>query len=254
MTCSTVGQSARTAPSSGAICTARRRRTVPSATMTAHGPRVLQPRGNCIGREAGEQRHEHGAEAGDRVHRDHCFGDHGQEQRYRVAATDAQAAQPLGCAAHRIVEFGIGQRAGGAVLGLVDDGRTTGRRGVGGPAVDAAVDDVQGAADEPVGVLDACGQVDDPVVGRPEPQAEVLDDRIPVPADVGDRSRPQLGQPGDAMRAGQPGDVGVVDVVLGRGPGVVRHGQPLGIPSMRSATMFRWMNVEPPAMAVPRAW
>ncbi|OLM08882.1 hypothetical protein Ae707Ps1_5829 [Pseudonocardia sp. Ae707_Ps1] len=23
---------------------------------------------------------------------------------------------------------------------------------------------------------------------------------------------------------------------------------------MRSATMLRWMNVEPPAMAVPRAW
>ena len=28
----------------------------------------------------------------------------------------------------------------------------------------------------------------------------------------------------------------------------------LGMPSIRSATMLRWMNVEPPAIAVPRAW
>ena len=30
--------------------------------------------------------------------------------------------------------------------------------------------------------------------------------------------------------------------------------QRLGMPRIRSATMLRWMNVEPPAMAVPRAW
>jgi hypothetical protein len=31
-------------------------------------------------------------------------------------------------------------------------------------------------------------------------------------------------------------------------------GQFLGILSIRSATMLRWMKVEPPAIAVPRAW
>ena len=71
---------------------------------------------------------------------------HGQAERDAVARFEAEGAESVGDLVGLGVDLVEGSGAGGAVLGFPDAGDAVG----GGPAVQAVVGDVEGAAGEPL--------------------------------------------------------------------------------------------------------
>ena len=202
------------------------------------GGGVPQPGGDGGGGEAGKQRNHHRPDAGYRIGGDHGLRRHGQEDRHGVALADATLAQARPGPGHLPVQFGIRQLADATGLVLVHDGHRIG--GLGGPAAQADVGDVEPAAGEPFREGRPAGQVHRPVVRLGEADAEVRDDLVPEGSDVLDGAGPQLVGGADFEGAHQACDVRVLEVVL-RGVPDVGHFQLLGMPRMRSATMLRWM-------------
>ena len=182
------------------------------------GVRVLEPRGDRGRREAGEERDHHRPDARDGVRRDHRLRRHRQVDRYGVALADATSTQSRPDPGDLVVELGERQPPRGPVLGLVDDRGSAGR-GV-PPAPQGCLGDIDGAAGEPLGVLDAAGEVHHSRVQGAELDAEIVHDDVPERADVRHRPGPQLVRGGDTEGAHQPGHIGVIQVVPGRVPGI----------------------------------
>ena len=103
------------------------------------------------GREPREHHAVHRAQPGARQHRDDRLGHHRHVDRHPVTGPQAEVGQRVGGAAHLVLEFGVGDRAG-VVHRLTDpvDRHAVAVAGL-DVAVDAVVRDVELAADEPLG-------------------------------------------------------------------------------------------------------
>ena len=180
---------------------------------------VIEPRRDRAGPEAAEERHDDRSQLGDREQRDRRLGDHGQEDADRVPGLDAQLLQRPGQPADLAVQLGVGQPADLARLALPDQGHLVGL-GVGAadPAVQAGLDDVDLPVDEPARPLGPSGLVEDLVVVAVEGDAEVVDDRIPEPLRILDRTLLQRLQAADAVPSHERRQPGPLDHLGGRRP------------------------------------
>src|SRR4029453_8181042 len=100
---------------------------------------------------------------------------------------------------------------------LPDDGGLAPAAGI-HVTVHAVVGEVQAATREPRGPLDAARGVEHARVSRAPAQAEILDNGVPVPLEVGDRAALQLFQCGDAVRLHEPRDARLLEMLLARPP------------------------------------
>ncbi len=231
------------------------------AAATAHrtvgdddcdGAGILDSRRDRGGGEAREERDDDRAQRRDGVTGDHGCRNHGQEQGDRVSSLHTEGAKARCDMLHLVLQVAVGEDRGCAVLGDVRHRFRV--RVIALPPRDAGIDDVEAGAHEPLGVFDPGTKVEHPGVRRAKGQLQVVHDRIPVPADIGDGCPAQLVEGAQPVGRAEPGHVGAVDVLRRRRPRVFGHERLLGMASMRSAMMLRWMKVDPPAIAVPRDW
>jgi hypothetical protein len=124
----------------------------PAAVGRDHdaGGRVVDAGAQALRAEPAEDDGVHGADAGDRQHRDDGLGDHRQVDRDAVAGDHAEVDEGVGGALHLGRELGVGEVAGVARLALPVQGHAVAvsREHV---AVEAVVRDVEAALGEPAG-------------------------------------------------------------------------------------------------------
>src|SRR6185295_17932256 len=181
------------------------------------GLAVRQARGHRAGAEAGEARRINRADLHDGQRRDGRLRRHRQEDADAVALAHAQRLERVGQPVHLGGQLRVRERAALAVVALPDD------RGLGAAAgihvaVHAVVGEVQAAAGKPRRPLDAPRVVQHARVRRGPAHAEVLDDGVPVPLEIGHRAALQLLQRRDAVPLHEARDAGLLQVLLARPP------------------------------------
>ncbi len=182
------------------------------------GPRVGQPRGHRPRAIAGEERQDDAADFGHSQQGDDDLRRHGHEQPHGVARAQTKAAQGVGAAVDLGRQFAVGERPCRALLAFPDERRTVARRGVGGPFVDAVVDDVHPPAYAPVGPLDAVRQIDDLRPGHAEANVEIVQHGVGEPGHVAGGTSHQFVPGADAVPAHEVRQPAALDGVRRRPP------------------------------------
>ena len=171
---------------------------------------VLEPGGDGLGAEPGEDRREDGAELADRELGHHHLGNHRQQEADPVALLEPEGAQGVGAAACFLCELPVGEARGLAVLAFPDQ-RDLVPVGAGGVSVEGVVDVVEPGADPPRGPRRAPREVEDLRVRLVPLEPQVPDDRVPEAADVGHRPAEELLEAPEAVPGDEPGEVTLLD-------------------------------------------
>ena len=168
---------------------------------------VVESHRDRIGAVAGEDGQEDRAELGDGHDRGDRLRDHREEHADRVALPDAPRREPVRDPVGEHAQLGVGERPRRALFALPDDGRTVAPVGAVGPLVDAVVGNVQLAAGEPGGPLDAGRGVEHLRVRRRPLDPDEPYEGVPEPLRVGDRPGAQLGEVGEPVLGHEATDV-----------------------------------------------
>ena len=184
--------------------------------------RVAQALDDGRRREAGEERHLHGADVRAGVRGDRNLRAHGQVDGHAVARLDAEADEALGEPCHVARELREGQLAPRAVL--TGEDRADARGVALGPPVHAVPRDRQRRAGEPGCPFRPARVVADPFPRLGEVEPEVLDDRGPEPLRLLLRAAQQLRVALEAVPAHEPGDVRMGERRFVRCPDHLGHG------------------------------
>ncbi len=171
------------------------------------GAAAVQARGHRLGAVAREARGVHRADARHRQRRDHRLRAHRQQDAHRVARPDPEPLERVRETAHLGAQLPVGERPHRAVLRLRDH-RGLVAAALGQVPVDAVVGEIEPAALEPAGPLDALRGIEHPAVGREPVEAQIARDRVPVPLGIGHRATLQLLEGGDAVGGHEPAHPG----------------------------------------------
>ena len=228
----------------------------PAAAVTAidgdHGLglAVVQAGGDRVGAEAGEQRHDDGADAGDREQRRGGFGHQGHIEADDVAAAQAERLERGDDAVGFADQLGVGPASLRPIFALPDE---IGLRGA--PLLEVLLQagerQVGGAVDTPFGERHAVGEVENLGIGLDEAESDVADERVPEPFRVGIGAGQQVRVAAEVGFAQERGPVGVAPDRLVREPGVAGVGGLWCAGHMRCFRVI-WYQVKRPGN--PAAW
>ncbi len=181
---------------------------------------VPQPGSHRFGAEPGKQRSVDRADLAAGQDSRNRFRGHRHEYADDVAPLDPEVTQHVGEAVGLGQQVAEGDRPLGTVVTLPDQRRPVAPRS-GGMTIERVRDVVETTIDEPLGPRRALRQVHHCRVRRREIEAEILDDRAPVPPDVFGRPSPPRIDRVDAVLCHECQESAAFAVGLGRGPGEV---------------------------------
>jgi hypothetical protein len=165
------------------------------------GVGIGQTQRNCLGPVTRKHWHEQRAELGNTENCRDCLGNHRTEDPDSVARTHAQVREMRGRRVGLLAQMGKRPLDDLTTLALPDDGGGSGR--LGRPAIATPRGRVEPPTTKPSGPRDPGGVVEHSFVGRVEPQAELIDHRVPKPLRLGDRPCSQLGQRREPVSVGK---------------------------------------------------